>query len=165
MAATESTSPYGRIATYGGDVTAILVTIGGNGAAYATASGGLPIDLTGILAGGVALSSGAAPFSQTYINPADVVGIVPLGLSTNGYLPTGFVMGTATYAAATYPFTGGSINAIHPVQQLATAPATVRLIGIGAAATNHAAFGEVADGANNDSFSALLLIARGGTNA
>lgn len=165
MAALEQISAYGQIAPYGGDVTAILVTISGNGATYATASGGLPVDLVALIAGGVQIGSGATPFSQPYLNPNNVVGFVPLGLSTNGYLPGSLVVGVATYTAATYPFTGGSINAVHPVQQLATAPATIRLVGIGAAATNHAAFGEVADGANTDSFTGLLLIARGGTAA
>lgn len=165
MAATLSESPFGRIATMGGDVTAIVVTIGGNGSTYTSASGGLPIDLVSIIAGGVAIGSGAAQFSQPYLNPSDVVCLVPVGLSTNGYLPGGYALGTPTYVAASYPFTGGSINAIHPVQQLGTCPATIRLYGIGAAATNHAAFGEVADGANTDSFVALLFIARGGTNA
>lgn len=165
MAATESFTAYGRVAIMAGDVTAIPVTIGGNGVAYSSAAGGLPIDLATVLAGGVALASGAAQFSQTYINPLDVIGIVPLGSSTTGFLPTGLVMGTATFGPAAYPFSGGSQNAIHPVNQLLTAPATVRLVGIGAAATNHAPFGEIADGATTEAFTALLLIARGGTNA
>lgn len=165
MAALNTVSTYGMVATNGGDVTAIVVTINANGATYSAASGGLPIDLTNIISGGVQIGSGAAPFSQPYLNPANVVAISAIGLTTNGFLPGGFVLGTPTYAAATYPFTGGSVNAIHPVQQLATCPATVRLYGIGAAVTNHAAFGEVADGVVNDTFTALLLIARGGTNA
>lgn len=165
MAAILTDAPFGRIATMGGDVTAILVTISGNGSTYTTASGGLPIDLVAIIAGGVAIGSGAAQFSAPYLNPADVVGIVPLGLSTNGFLPGGFILGTPTYAAAAYPFRGGDINAIHPVQQLATCPATVRLYGIGAANAPGSALGEVANGANTDSFTALLYIARGGTNA
>lgn len=165
MAATEVVTGYGRIATYGGDVTAIPVTFGGNGASYATASGGLPVDLVAVLTGGTQIGGGAGPFSMPYINPNDVVGIQPLGLSTNGYIPFSLVVGIPTYTAASYPFTGGSINAVHPVQQLATCPATIRLIGIGAAVTNHAAFGEVADGANTDTFTCLVLIARGGTAA
>jgi hypothetical protein len=148
MAATESVATFGRITPLG-NVAAVLVTIGGNGASYATASGGLPIDLTTVLAQ-------ASPFSAP-INPADVVGLVPIGLSTNGFLPGGFVAGTPTY-------TTGTLATVRAPQTLATFPATVRLYGIGSAATNHAALGEVADGANTDSFTALLLIARGGTN-
>jgi hypothetical protein len=163
MAATVSETSYGRVATFGGNVTAIQVTIGGNGATYAAASGGLPIDLTQAISGGVALGSGAAQFSQPYLNPGDVVGFVPLGPSTNGFLPTGLVVGTATYGPAAYPFNGGSQNAIHPVNQLLTCPATIKLLGSGAAANG--AFGQVADGVNNDSFTGLLYIARGGTNA
>ena len=140
---------FGRIAVLG-NVAAVLVTINGSGANYASASGGLPIDLVGVL-------SQASPFSAP-INPADVVGLIPLGLSTNGFLPGGFVAGQPTYS--TLP--GGSV--INPAKQLTSFPATIRLNGIGAASANHSALGEVADGANSDSFSALLLIARGGTN-
>jgi hypothetical protein len=148
MAATQTVASFGRIAVFG-NLSAVLVTINGNGASYATASGGLPIDLTAVL-------NQASPFSAP-INPTDVVAFVPIGLSANGYLPGGFVAGSPTY-------TTGSGATVRAPQTLATFPATVRLNGIGAAATNHAALGEVADGANSDSFTALLLIARGGTN-
>jgi hypothetical protein len=148
MAATETVATFGRIAVLG-ELTAVLVTIGGNSASYATASGGLPIDLTSVL-------QQSSPFSAP-INPADVVAVLPIGLSTNGFLPGGLVLGTPTFT--TLP--GATVR---PPQVLATFPATVRLYGIGAASTAHAALGEVADGANTDSFTALLLIARGGTN-
>jgi hypothetical protein len=148
MAATETVATFGRIATLG-NLAAVLVTINGNGAAYSSAAGGLPIDLTTVL-------QQAQPFSAP-INPADVVGFVPMGLSTNGFLPGGFIAGVPTYTN----LPGASVRV---PQVLATFPATVRLNGIGAAVTNHAALGEVADGANTDSFTALLLIARGGTN-
>jgi len=150
MAATQSVASFGRIAVLG-NVSAVLVTINGNGASYATASGGLPFDLTTIL-------QQAQPNNADPIHPSDVVGFIPLGLSTNGYLPTGIAFGTPTYT--TLP--GASVRV---PQTLATFPATIRLGGIGASAANHAALnGEVADGANNDSFTGLLIIARGGTN-
>ena len=148
MPATETVATFGRIAAFG-NLSAVLVTINGGGASYATGAGGLPIDLTPVLQQG-------SPFSAP-INPADVVGILPVGLSANGFLPGGLVLGTPTFT--TLP--GATVR---PPQVLATFPASVRLYGIGAAASNHAALGEVADGANSDSFTVLLLIARGGTN-
>jgi hypothetical protein len=42
---------------------------------------------------------------------------------------------------------------------------SIRLHGIGASNANHSGFGEVADGANTDTFSFTLLIAAGGQNA
>jgi hypothetical protein len=143
MPATESVATFGRIAVLG-NVSAVLVTINGGGAAYATASGGLPFDLTSVL-------QQASPFSAP-INPADVVAFIPLGLSTGGYVPGAFVAGTPTYTA-------GSGSTVRPPQTLATFPATIRLYG--AVGSGHA---EVGDGANSDSFTGLLLIARGGTN-
>ena len=150
MAATQTVASFGRIAVLG-NVAAVIVTISGNSASYATASGGLPIDLTAVL-------SQISPFSAP-INPADVVAFVPIGLSTNGFLPGGLVLGTATYT------TIAGYAQVRVPQTLATFPATIRLNGVGASAANHAALGEVADGANTDSFTGLLLIARGGTNA
>lgn len=148
MAATQTVASFGRIAVLG-NVAAVLVTINGNSASYASASGGLPIDLTSVL-------QQASPFSAP-INPADVVGAQAIGLSTNGFLPGTLTLGTPTYTN----LPGATVR---QPQVLATFPAWIRLIGIGAAATNHAGLGEVADGANTDSFAFLLLIARGGTN-
>jgi hypothetical protein len=144
--ATNTVASFGRISVFG-NLSGVLVTIAGNSAVYATAAGGLPIDLATILIQ-------AAPFSQTYLNPADVVGFIPLGTSTNGYSAGAVKMGTPTYTAATFPF-GGGPTTVRPSQQLATAPAWVRLQKGGV---------EVADGANTDTFTALLILARGGTN-
>lgn len=138
---------FGRIAVFA-DLSAVLVTISGGGVVYSTAAGGLPIDLAGVL-------QLAAPFSQPYLNPADVVGFIAVGTSTAGYAPGSIKMGTPTYVPAAYPFAGGASNSLRPALQLASAPAWVRLQKGGT---------EAADGANNETFTALLLIARGGTN-
>lgn len=165
MAATSTIGNYGRIAVMG-NVSAILCTYNANSAVYAAASGGLPIDLTG------PLTQGQQNNDQTYINPGDVVGIIPLGLSTNGFLPTGLVVGTPTYTAQVGSGYGsaaglppaGSSQGSDTDNTLTTCPATIRLVGIGAAVTNHSALGEVADGANTDVFTFILLVARGGVN-
>jgi hypothetical protein len=96
----------------------------------------------------------AAPFSQPYLNPNDVVCALPVGISTNSYTAGAVKMGTPTYGPAGYPFAGGNSMGA-PAQQLLTAPAWIRLQKGGV---------EVADGANTDTFTILLVIARGGTN-
>lgn len=149
MAATTSTvSNFGRIAVTGTPAN-IPLTIVASATTYTSASGGLPIDLT------VALTQGA-PFSMEYINPGDVVAIISVNASATGkYLATALVVGTPTYAAATYPFGGGSINAIHPAQKLATCPATIRL---------YNGTAEFADGPCSETITVELVIARGGQN-
>jgi hypothetical protein len=144
--AVNAVAQFGRIAVFA-NLSGVLVTIAGSSAVYATAAGGLPIDLASVLIQ-------AAPFSQTYLNPADVVGFIALGNSTNAYVPGTLKMGTPTYGPATYPF-GGGPTSVRPAQQLLTAPAWVRLTKGGT---------EMTDGANTDTFTALLLIARGGSN-
>jgi hypothetical protein len=163
MAAILTDFNYGRLGPQG-DVCALPVTVAANGATYTSASGGLPIDLAGIL-------NAAAQSGQMYINPADVVGIVPaFGLSTNGYmvgalnlagvaLTPGGLAAVATYVTGT-----GNMTVRPDYIALATCPCNIRLNGIGASNASGAAFGEVANGANTDTFSFLLLIARGGTN-
>jgi hypothetical protein len=153
----------GRIAAYA-DVTVILIQVSANGAVYATASGGLPFDLT------AALTGGAQQFDMPYFNPGDVVGLIPLGLTGDGFVVTGFATGVPTYtaqvgsgygSAAGLPPAGTSQGFLTD-QTLTTFPCTVRFFGTGAA--NHGALGEVADGASNSVFQALLFIARGGVN-
>jgi hypothetical protein len=155
-AAVTSTGTIGRIAPPFVDLSVIPVTVVATATVYATAGGGLPIDLT------KALTSGAQPFDMAYINPLDVIGVLPLGLSTNGFLPVGLTVGVFTFGAPVWPFTGASQTSIQPDQSLATCPATIRLLGTGAA--NHGAFGEVADGAVTDTFSFLLIVLRNGEN-
>lgn len=143
-----------------GNLSGILVTITATATVYATASGGLPIDLTGILQQ-AAPSGWDAPNYIQALNPADIVAIVPLGLSTNGFLPTGLTVGTPTYTAI--PWASTTDASMIP-GALATCPATIRMVGIGAAVTNHAAFGEIADGAVTDAMTVLLLVNRNGAN-
>jgi hypothetical protein len=144
--AVESVAQFGRIAVFA-NISGVLVTVAASSSVYATAAGGLPIDLAPIL-------TIAAPFSQPYLNPADVVAALPVGTSPLGYAAGALKVGAPTYAPATYPFAGGT-STLRPSQQLTSAPAWVRLQKGGV---------EVADGANTDTFSMLLLIARGGTN-
>lgn len=143
-----------------GNLSGILVAVTGVATTYTAASGGLPIDLTTILQQ-AAPSGWDAPNYTQAINPADVVGLLPIQLSTAGYLPQQLVVGTPTYTAV--PWQSDSGVAATP-GILATCPATFRLIGIGAASTNHAAFGEVADGSNSDVVTFLMLVMRNGAN-
>lgn len=157
-AATTSIATSGRTAVYA-DVSAVLVTITATATAYATATGGLPIDLAGVLND----LAGAAPFSQPYINPADVVCLIPigtaLGAQANHFLPADLVVNVAgaTYTnPANWPFAGGSATSIQPDKQLLTCPATFRL-------WNGAT--EQADANVTTVVSFLLYVARGGTNS
>lgn len=160
MAATVTFTNLGRnsvIAT----LAAIAVTVSGNGATYATASGGLPFDLANIL------NNAQNNDSELIIQPADILGVVPIGLSTNGFLALGLVLGTPTQLTAVGSGYGSAPGlpppmTVRPDYIWATVPATIRLYGTGSA--NHAALGEVADGANTDSVNFLLLYARGGAN-
>ena len=137
--------------------------------AYATATGGVAVDLA------AALTSGGQPFSLPYFNPSDVLFLLPVGLSTNKFLPGALVVGAPTYTnPAAYPFAGGAASnyppagtsqlgpQVRPALQLATCPATIRLYGTGAG--NAAAFAEIADGNLTDTFTVILVIARNGSN-
>lgn len=144
-----------------GNLSAIITTVTGVATTYSSAGGGLPIDLTGILQQAAPSGWNAPNYTQA-INPADVVGLSPIQLSTAGYLPMQLVIGTPTYTAVPWESnTGGPANT---PGILATCPANFKLIGIGASAANHAAFGETADGSNSDVATFLLLVMRNGAN-
>jgi hypothetical protein len=150
-ASSQQVASFGRIAIFA-DVSIIKVTVSANATVYSSAAGGLPIDLTTVL-------QQAAPASLSYINPNDIVDIYATGLSANGYMPGSFALGVPTYAnqpGASQQNGGGKL--------LTACPATFRLYGIGASAANHAALGEVADGAVTDTISLHLVVARGGQN-
>lgn len=154
-AATTGIGTEGRIAVFG-DLAGIIVTITASSTTYATATGGLPFDLTGVLND----LAGGAPFSQPYINPADVIGCFALQATATGkYWATALVVNpaNATYTnPAGWPFAGGTAGSIQPSQQLLTCPATIRL---------YNGTTEFADGACSEVITIMLLIARGGTNA
>ena len=161
-AATIVLNSVAQIGLVRADFTYIPFTITATATVYATASGGLPFDLTPVLNG--ATGSDNPP----YINPANVVDIWAPKRSTNGYIAMdfGFVVANVTYnTTPPFPWQGATSPAIRPSQIVATAPATIRLIGIGASAANHAAFGEAADGATTDAVTLYLVIAKGGTNS
>ncbi len=152
------------------DLSIIPVTFTFVGTVYATATGGIPVDLTAAL-------STAQPFSMPYINPLDVVGILPGGgLSTNGFIPASLAIGTFTFTnPAAYPFAGGAASNyppagtsqlgpnVRPDLQLATCPATFRLFGTGNGNALHLA--EVADGAITDTVTVWLVVLRNGPNS
>lgn len=147
----------GRGGVFNG-LSAIIVTVTATATVYATASGGLPIDLTGILQQGAPAGFDAPSYIQA-LNPADILGASAIQLSTNGFMPLGLVVGTPTYTAVPWQSDNGEQST---PGILATCPATIRLIGTGSA--NHAALGEVADGAVTDTFTFLLLVNRSGAN-
>lgn len=144
------------------DATLLIVNIVATATVYATASGGLPIDLATVLNQG-------APFDNPYIDPYDVITAMVIGTSTSGYLVCDFAFtpANATYTTAGWPFNtpAATASTVRPPQILATAPASVRLRAIGASNSNHAPFGEVADGAVTESFTLMLVIAKSGSNS
>ncbi len=143
------------------NLAAIEVTITAVATVYAAASGGLPVDLTGILQQ-AAPSGWNGPAGIQAVNPSDIIGaVIPMGLSTNGFLATQITVGTPTY---TTPPGMSTTDASASPGFLATCPAWIRLTGIGAAVTNHAGFGEAADGAVTETFTCLLLVNRSGAN-
>lgn len=148
MAATVTVNNYGRSASLGG-MAAISITIAAASVSYAKTSGGLAIDLASALVT-------AGPFDANP-HPSDVVGFLPLGLSTNGFIPTGLTVGTATYTTQS-----GASTQNNNLGALSTCPAYIRLVGSGSA--SYVTLTEVADGVNTDSFTGLLIVARGGHN-
>ena len=166
MAATDTAGQCGRIAVYT-DVAVLQVTVVLTAVTYSSAGGGAPFDLTTSLQPGI-------PNDLPYINPGDVVCMIPIGASTNGYLPMNFALGTPTYtadvgsgyaSAAGLPAAGTSQGFLNQ-NTLATCPATIRLWGCHGNASTYPAQAliEAADGAVTDTFTALLFIARGGYN-
>lgn len=141
-----------------GNLSGILVTVTATATTYTTATGGLPIDLTGILQQ-AAPSGFDAPNYITALNPADVVGILPLNLSTAGWLPQTLVVGTPTYTAVPWESNTGVSNT---PGTLATCPATFRIWGTGSGNASH--FAEIADGSVTDVFTFILLVQRNGAN-
>lgn len=163
MAATTQINTLGRGPGVLQDVSVISVTVTANGASYATASGGLPFDLTTVIqtASAGAMQSGTAPNYIQTINVNDIVGIVATQLSTNKYWPGNFVVGTPVYANVPWQYDNG-VSATPGILQANGLPCTLRLWGTGSG--NAAAFAEVADGANTDVVTFLLYINRNGAN-
>lgn len=160
MAANVTYTNTGRM-TVVANLAVIQVTVAANSAVYATAAGGLPIDLASVL-------NNANPNdSENIIQVADVVGVLPFGMSTNKYLPIGLSLGTPTQQTAVGSGYGSAPGLPAPQTVRAdyvwaTVPAWIRLFGTGAA--NAGALAEVADGANTDTVTFFLVIARGGSN-
>ena len=157
-AATTTMGSLGRGPSPVCTVAAISVTVVASATTYATASGGLPFDLTSVLQA-AAPAGWDAPFGIQAINPADIVGASFLQLSTNKYLPTQLVIGTPTYTPV--PWQSDNGIAAEP-GYLQTCPCTIRLFGTGTATTD--GFNEVPDGAVTDTFTFTLLINRNGAN-
>lgn len=161
-AATTLVNSLGRGPNCYGNVAVISMQITGVATTYTTATGGLPFDLTTVLqtVSATGMQGGVAPNYQQTVNPNDIVGIIPIQMSTLKFLPLNFTLGTPTYTAI--PWQSDNGPAATP-GALATCPCTARLWGTGAG--NAAAFAEVADGANSDVFTALLYISRNGANS
>lgn len=161
-AATVLTATLGRGPNLNCAVSVVGLTITGVATTYTTATGGLPFDLTTFLqtvSAGMIPSGQAPNYTQT-IEPSDIVGVIPNQMSTNGFLPLNFALGTPTYTAVPWQSDNG-VAATPGI--LATCPCTIRLWGTGA--SNAAAFAEFANGANSDTFTTLLQINRNGANA
>ncbi len=145
---------FGRIAVLA-NPSILICTVDANGATYATATGGLPIDLATLLAS-------AGVNDMPYINPGDVTNlIIPTASATGHYLTALLVIGTPTYTAAVGSGYGSAAGvpapmSVQPDNTLTTCPATIRL---------YNGTTEFADGACTQTFTIGLLIARGGVNA
>lgn len=141
---------FGRTAGFG-TVCAIPMTVTATATAYATATGGLPVDIAPALLG-------VAGWPGGFVRPEDVVCIVAQSMSTNKFFPANLVIGTSTYTTIAGVTTqGGPINKL-----LATCPCTFRIWATGSG--NAAAFAEIADGNLTDTYTFLLIAARGGVN-
>ncbi len=115
-------------------LTAIKVTVDANSVSYATSLGGLAIDLFNALS--VAGTPSVVP------NGLDIIGILPLTVTAPGFfLPTNLQVGTITST---------------------TIPCYVKLAATGSA--NSVGLGEIADGVCTQTFTAYVLMARGGQN-
>jgi hypothetical protein len=141
MSATNKVIPFRGVPLV--NVAEAAITVTATAQAYATANGGLAIDLTDVL-------RQISPF-EAPINPVDIVGVSPKGASTSGYIAIDITIGTPTYT--TLP--GGSAS--RPNQVLATCPAFLRLIG-------GSTFAQPADGNVTDTVSFFLKIRRDGSN-
>jgi hypothetical protein len=135
-----------------GNLSGILCTVTAVATVYATATGGLPIDLAPILQQAAPAGWDAPNYIQA-IHPSDVIGILSIGPSTNGYTAGGLVIGTPTYTTPPWMSAG---NATSLPGILVTCPATFRL-------NNGSA--QVGDGAVTDAVTFLLLVARNGANS
>ncbi len=144
------------------NVSVISVTVTGVATVYATATGGLPFDLTAALqaASGAGMQGGIAPNYIQTMNPNDIVGVLLSSVSTTGFLPLNFALGLPTYGPV--PWQADNGPAATP-GILLTCPCTIRLYGSGAANAAHLA--EIADGATNEAFTMLLYINRNGANS
>jgi hypothetical protein len=144
----------GRISPYV-FLSGILCTINGNGATYATATGGLPFDLAAFL-------SSALQNDAPYLNPGDVIALaIPSVSSTGKYLTAILALGTPTYTAAVGSGYGSAAGvpapmSVQPDNTLTTFPCTIRL---------YNGTTEFADGACSETFTIMLLISRNGVNA
>ena len=144
------------------NVAVASITITATATTYTTATGGLPFDLTTALQtiSGTAMQGGQAPNYQQTINPLDIVGVLPNQMTTNGFLPLNFTLGTPTYTNVPWQSDNGP-DATPGI--LATCPCTIRLWGTGA--SNAAAFAEVANGSVTDTIPVLFQINRNGANS
>lgn len=161
-AASTQVNTIGRGPNLNCAVSIISVTVTATATVYATASGGLPFDLTTALQTATAgmIPGGIAPNYTQTVNPADLYGCFPLQLSTNGFLPQSFAVGAATYTNVPWQSDNG-VSATPGI--LATCPCTVRLWGTGA--SNAAHFAEVADGAVTDAVVLFIGVNRNGSNS
>ena len=139
----------------------ISVTVTASSTTYATASGGLPFDLTTALqtASAGMIPSGQAPNYIQTINVADILGVVLSTLSTNKFMPLNFAVGTPAYTNVPWQSDNG-VSATPGI--LASCPCTIRLWG--GSSGSGLAFAEFADGSNSDSFTMQLQINRNGAN-
>lgn len=142
------------------NLSTIQITVTLTATVYSAVAGGAPIDLTSILQQ-AAPSGFDGPQGIQALHPSDVVGVIALSPSTNGFIPGGFTLGTPTY---TVPPGMSSTDASAVPGFLATCPAWIRLTAIGATSTAGSGFGQPADGAITDAFTCLLVVNRNGAN-
>lgn len=157
-AATLQLNNMGRGPNAWENLAGVSVTITATATVYAAASGGLPIDLVGVLQQAAPAGFDAPNYIQA-INPADIIGVTFTQLSTNGYMPASLVVGTPVYSNV--PWQSDNGPAATP-GIMTSCPATIRLMGTGAGSGQ--GMGQVADGAVTDTITLILLINRNGAN-
>lgn len=136
----------------------VEITVVATATVYASGSGGMPVDLTEVLKT-AAPSGWDGPAGVQALNPLDIVCVLPVAPSTNGFLASGFTLGTPTYLLP--PGQSANDESANP-GFLQTCPAWIGLWGTGAG--NAQGLAQVANGAVTDTFTCLLVINRNGAN-
>ncbi len=130
----------------------IPVTITLSTTAYATASGGVAVDLAPVL-----LQIGAGGDTP---NPSDIIAFMGV-FNPSGAVTSQNSVGAMTLGTPTYTAVAGASTQNSGLGTLATCPVTLRMYG---GAASGVAFAEVSDGNFTGTITGYIRVARGGHN-